>query len=86
MIYQLEFQISFKMVYNHSTNWYRGISIRFFTTAVSTYRNKSSVIEYSAGGLLAGAVYKFPMGPKAVISGGLVGGLHSSIVKMLLKL
>lgn len=35
---------------------------------------------------MAGAVYKFPMGPKAVISGGLVGGLHSSIVKMLLKL
>jgi len=46
---------------------------RFFTTAVSTYRNKSSVIEYSAGGLLAGAAYKFPMGPKAMFSGGLVG-------------
>lgn len=46
---------------------------RFFTTAVSTYRNKSSVFEYSAGGLLAGSMYKLPMGPKAMVSGGLAG-------------
>nr|SVE76708.1 EOG090X0FS6 [Daphnia longispina] len=45
----------------------------FFTTAVSTYRNKSSVFEYSAGGLMAGAMYKFPMGPKAMVPGGLAG-------------
>lgn len=47
---------------------------RFFTSAVATYRNKSSVLEYTAGGALAGAMYKFPMGPKAMVPGFLVGG------------
>nr|SVE92713.1 EOG090X0FS6 [Megafenestra aurita] len=47
----------------------------FFTTVVSTYRNKSSIFEYSAGGLLAGAMYKSTMGPKAMVSGGLAGGV-----------
>jgi len=50
-------------------------SYMFFTTAVSTYRNKSSVLEYSVGGLLAGAVYKFPMGPRAIFAGGLIGSV-----------
>lgn len=49
--------------------------ISFFTTVVSTYRNKSSIFEYSAGGLLAGAMYKSTMGPKAMVSGGLAGGV-----------
>lgn len=52
---------------------------RFFTTAVSTYRNKSTVFEYSAGGLLAGAMYKFPMGPKAMVAGGLGGGVLGTV-------
>nr|SVE88331.1 EOG090X0FS6 [Daphnia similis] len=51
----------------------------FFTTAVSTYRNKSSVFEYSAGGLLAGSMYKLPMGPKAMISGGLAGAAMGTV-------
>nr|SVE73253.1 EOG090X0FS6 [Ceriodaphnia reticulata] len=45
----------------------------FFTTAVSVYRNKTSVYEFAAGGLLAGSMYKLPMGPKAMCSGGLAG-------------
>ncbi|XP_057369833.1 RPII140-upstream gene protein-like [Daphnia carinata] len=55
----------------------------FFTTAVSTYRNKSSVFEYSAGGLLAGAMYKLPMGPKAMISGGFAGAAMGTVAGVL---
>nr|SVE77309.1 EOG090X0FS6 [Daphnia lumholtzi]SVE78557.1 EOG090X0FS6 [Daphnia lumholtzi] len=55
----------------------------FFTTAVSTYRNKSSVLEYSAGGLLAGSMYKLPMGPKAMISGGLAGAAMGTVAGVL---
>nr|SVE90836.1 EOG090X0FS6 [Daphnia sinensis] len=55
----------------------------FFTTAVSTYRNKSSVFEYSAGGLLAGSMYKLPMGPKAMISGGLAGAALGTVAGVL---
>nr|SVE70743.1 EOG090X0FS6 [Daphnia similis]SVE72004.1 EOG090X0FS6 [Daphnia similis]SVE72631.1 EOG090X0FS6 [Daphnia similis] len=55
----------------------------FFTTAVSTYRNKSSVFEYSAGGLLAGSMYKLPMGPKAMISGGFAGGAIGTVAGVL---
>nr|SVE73881.1 EOG090X0FS6 [Daphnia atkinsoni] len=50
-----------------------------FTTAVSTYRNKSSVFEYSAGGLLAGSMYKITMGPKAMVSGGIAGAAIGSV-------
>lgn len=55
----------------------------FFTTAVATYRNKSSVFEYSAGGLLAGSTYKLPMGPKAMISGGLAGAAMGTVAGVL---
>nr|SVE76083.1 EOG090X0FS6 [Daphnia hispanica] len=55
----------------------------FFTTAVSTYRNKSTVFEYSAGGLLAGSMYKLPMGPKAMISGGLAGAAMGTVAGVL---
>ncbi|XP_046446378.1 RPII140-upstream gene protein-like [Daphnia pulex] len=51
----------------------------FFTTAVSTYRNKSSIFEFSAGGLLAGSMYKFTMGPKAMVAGGLAGGVLGTV-------
>nr|SVE93942.1 EOG090X0FS6 [Scapholeberis mucronata] len=47
----------------------------FFTTVVSTYRDKSSVFEYTAGGLLAGSLYKMTMGPKAMVAGGLAGSV-----------
>lgn len=33
------------------------------------------MFEYSAGGFLAGAMYKFPMGPKAMVAGGLGGAV-----------
>jgi len=81
--HELQHRVTKAMMYGgFKVGWRLGLftgSYMFFTTAVSTYRNKSSVIEYSAGGLLAGAVYKFPMGPKAVISGGLVGGVLGTI-------
>jgi len=53
--------------------WFEYLYLRFFTSAVSPYSNKSTVFEYSAGGLLAGAMYKLPMGGKAMVAGG-VGG------------
>lgn len=46
-----------------------------FTAAVATYRNKTTIFEYAAGGLFAGAMYKFPMGPKAMFAGGLGGAV-----------
>lgn len=33
------------------------------------------MFEYTAGGLLAGCLYKLPMGPKAMISGGILGSV-----------
>lgn len=56
---------------------------RFFTGAIATYRGKSSFVEYSAGGAAAGAVYKFPMGPKAMVSGALAGGVLGTVAGLL---
>ena len=52
---------------------------RFFTTLVSTYRNKTSVFEFAAGGLLGGAFYKLSMGPKGMVAGGVAGGFLGTI-------
>ena len=41
--------------------------------------SRSSVYEYAAGGLLAGSMYKLPMGPKAMISGGLAGAVLGTV-------
>lgn len=45
------------------------------STIISKYRDKSGVLEYSVGGLVTGAIYKFGLGPKGMISGGFFGGL-----------
>ncbi len=37
------------------------------------------MFEYSAGGLLAGTMYKLPMGPKAMLSGGLAGAALGTV-------
>lgn len=42
-------------------------------TVISVYRGKSSIYEYLAAGGTTGALYKFSMGPKGMVSGGLVG-------------
>jgi len=81
--HELQHRVTRAMMYGgFKVGWRLGLftgSYMLFTTAVSTYRNKSSVIEYSAGGVLAGAVYKLPMGPKAMFSGGLIGGALGTI-------
>ncbi|EAT34978.1 AAEL012820-PA [Aedes aegypti] len=42
-------------------------------TVISVYRGKSSIYEYLVAGGTTGALYKFSMGPKGMVSGGLVG-------------
>lgn len=37
------------------------------------YRNKYGVLEYAAAGGIAGAMYRFNMGPKGWVAGSLVG-------------
>ncbi|MPC23252.1 RPII140-upstream gene protein-like [Portunus trituberculatus] len=50
-----------------------------FTNSIAAYRGSSSVIEYSVGGFLTGAIYKFKLGPRASLAGGLVGGLLGTV-------
>lgn len=48
------------------------------STLLYNYRNKASISDYTAGGALAGAIYKFSLGPKGMISGGVFGGLFGT--------
>ncbi|KAK8378981.1 hypothetical protein O3P69_009607 [Scylla paramamosain] len=50
-----------------------------FTNSIAAYRGKSSIIEYSAGGFITGAMYKFKLGPRASLAGGLMGGLLGTV-------
>lgn len=49
------------------------------STVISNYRNKVSVSDYTAGGVLAGAVYKFSLGPKGMVAGGFFGGFLGTL-------
>ena len=49
------------------------------TTVVSVYRGKSSIWEYLTAGVLTGSLYKFSMGPRGMLAGGLVGGAFGTI-------
>lgn len=40
------------------------------STCMSTYRGKSSVLDFSTAGMLTGAAFKFSLGLKGMISGG----------------
>lgn len=56
----------------------KNISIQFcrgFSTIISRFRGEFGVLEYSTAGLVSGAFYKFSLGPKGMISGGLIGGI-----------
>jgi hypothetical protein len=46
---------------------------------LSVYYNNQSIWNYTFGGMYAGAIYKFPLGPKGMISGALCGSLFGSI-------
>lgn len=45
------------------------------STVISRFRDKSGVLEYTVGGMVSGAIYKFSLGPKGMVSGGFFGGL-----------
>lgn len=55
--------VSFNFNFNCS-----GVSI-----AMNEYYNKPAISSYSVAGLVTGALYKFPLGPKGMISGGFFG-------------
>lgn len=42
---------------------------------IGVYRGHSSLFEFLAAGALIGSFYKFHLGPKGMISGGVFGGL-----------
>lgn len=46
---------------------------------MSEYRNKSSITDYSIAGLLTGALFKFNLGIKGMISGGFFGTLIGTV-------
>lgn len=48
-------------------------------TAISVYRAKSSVYEYTAAGTVAGAMYKINTGLRGMTVGGLLGGTLGSL-------
>uniref|UniRef100_A0A336M3E5 Complex I assembly factor TIMMDC1, mitochondrial n=1 Tax=Culicoides sonorensis TaxID=179676 RepID=A0A336M3E5_CULSO len=60
------------------------------TTTIASYRGKSSIWEYLAAGGTTGALYKFNMGLKGMVSGGVVGaglgGIAGLLTLGLLKL
>lgn len=43
--------------------------------AVAIYRNKTSPMEYTAAGAVAGSIIKSNLGPKGMVSGGVIGSL-----------
>ncbi|KAB0794775.1 hypothetical protein PPYR_11614 [Photinus pyralis] len=60
------------------------------STLYSTYRGKNGILEHTAAGTVAGSLYKFKLGPPAMLVGGLVGGALGSVAgvatNVLLKL
>lgn len=46
---------------------------RAVTSAIQVYRNKYGITEYAIAGGVTGALYRFNMGPKGWLAGGLVG-------------
>ncbi|KAJ8870591.1 hypothetical protein PR048_029614 [Dryococelus australis] len=45
------------------------------TTALSVYRGKSSILEYTVAGGISGALYKINLGPRGMLVGGVLGSL-----------
>ncbi|KAG7174544.1 RPII140-upstream gene protein-like [Homarus americanus] len=57
--------------------WRLGVfcgSFMLFTTSISVYRGKSSIIEYLVGGGATGILFKLKQGPRAMVAGGIFGG------------
>ncbi|XP_015592036.1 RPII140-upstream gene protein [Cephus cinctus] len=49
------------------------------TTLIATYRGRSSVIEYTVAGAVTGMMYKVPIGPRGMVSGGVVGAVLGTL-------
>lgn len=70
-------KIYFNLVLTETFNFL--IIFSGLSTVISRFRDKSGVLEYSVGGLLTGALYKFSLGPKGMLAGGFFGGLIGTI-------
>lgn len=49
------------------------VNFRALSTSISVYRGKSGVLEHTIAGFVAGASYKFKLGPAAMLVGGGLG-------------
>lgn len=49
-------------------------SFMLFTSSIAAYRGKSSVIEYTGGGIITGAIFRLKLGPRASVAGAILGG------------
>jgi len=56
-----------------------------FTFSSIVFRNDISSLDFCFGGSLAGAIYKFPLGPKGMISGAIVSGVLGLFSALLVK-
>lgn len=51
---------------------------------MSTFRGEPGVLEFTTGGLLTGAFYKFGLGPRGMISGGFFGGFLGTVTGLMI--
>lgn len=52
---------------------------RALSTIFARIRGEFGILEYSYAGLITGAIYKFGLGPKGMISGGFFGGFLGTV-------
>ena len=46
------------------------------TKSLSVIRNSINPLDYAAGGLAMGAVYRFNMGPRGMVGAGMAGAIY----------
>ncbi|XP_041976650.1 RPII140-upstream gene protein [Aricia agestis] len=51
----------------------------FIATSISVYRDDSTIVEYVIAGAMTGALYKANLGTAAMLVGGLLGGVLSTV-------
>ncbi|KAF5303468.1 hypothetical protein FQA39_LY09931 [Lamprigera yunnana] len=49
------------------------------STCLAAYRGKNGILEHTLAGTSAGALYKFKVGPRAMLVGGILGGILGTL-------